>query len=208
MGLLALVPLFLWHVGVLGGNVRTVVPGRLYRSAQLKGSALGDLIDAERIKTVVNLRGGFAEDATELETCRRRSVTHVDIPLSASALPPPERLEKLLDTFDHAQYPVLFHCQGGADRSGLAGTLYLALYEHVPLDEAEARQLTWRYGHVKWGAAHAMDDFFDLYRRTSKGLDLRSWIRTVYPVVYNKGQVMGTSDTRPVGLPANATAVR
>jgi protein tyrosine phosphatase (PTP) superfamily phosphohydrolase (DUF442 family) len=201
-----LVPFFLWEVGVLGGNVRTVVPGRVFRSAQLKGAALGELLDRERIRTVISLRGGSPDDASELDACARRGVTHVDIPLSASALPPPDRLEKLLDSFDHAQYPLLFHCQGGADRSGLAGTLYLALYEHVPLDEAEARQLTWRYAHVKWGAAHAMDEFFDLYRQTSGGLDLRRWIRTVYPGLYNRPT--GTSDTTPARLPAQATAVR
>jgi protein tyrosine phosphatase (PTP) superfamily phosphohydrolase (DUF442 family) len=193
-GVIAAALMLLWYMGIFGGNVRTVVQGRVYRSAQLDGAELGALLDREHIHTVVSLRGGSAADAAELDACQKRGVTHVEIPLSASAFPPPDRLRKLLDTFDTAQYPILFHCQGGADRSGLAGTLYLMLYEHVPLDEAERRELTWRYGHISWGAARAMDDFFNVYRLTNfdpatgQKIDIRRWIIERYPFIYDQFQ--------------------
>jgi protein tyrosine/serine phosphatase len=177
---------FLGYIGVLGGNIREVVAGKAYRSSQLTPERMGALIDQDHIQTVINLRGsGWGGYAMEIEECDRRKVKHVDIPMSASVLPNPKQLKDLLNTFDHAQYPVLFHCMGGADRSGLVGTLYLHLYQHVPLDEAEQRQLTWRYGHFKWGAARAMDEFFDLFRKTNRGRDLRVWIETMYPSIYD-----------------------
>jgi hypothetical protein len=110
----------------------------------------------------------------------------VDVGLSATHLPPPSQLDLLLAAFDRARYPLLFHCQAGADRSGLVGTIYLNVYRHVPLDRAEASQLTWRYGHIRWGRAHPMDDFFRLYRATGGGLSLRDWIATRYPALYRE----------------------
>lgn len=178
-------------MGVLGGNVHAVVPNRVFRSAQLSSTALGDVLEREHIRTVINLRGGWSGKSAEEAACASRDIKHVDVPMSALALPPPERLKRLLEVFDTSAYPILFHCQGGADRSGLVGTLYLALYEHVPLDLAEERQLTWRHGHFPVGATHAMDDFFDLYRRTGKGQQLREWILSDYPALYEERQPAG-----------------
>src|SRR5579884_4053859 len=151
--LLACILAFLWYIGFLGGNVRTVVPGEVYRSAQLTDGLLHEVLQSDHIHTVINLRGGSMHDSwyrSEIQECGELGVRHVDVPMSAIHLPPPDSLRELLDTFDHASYPVLFHCQGGADRSGLTGTIYLNVYRHVPLEEAEARELTWRYGHFSW----------------------------------------------------------
>jgi protein tyrosine phosphatase (PTP) superfamily phosphohydrolase (DUF442 family) len=191
----------LWWIGVFGGNVRVVVPGRVYRSAQLTGNNytadtarwigddLNDVLRRYHIRTVINLRGGgMANDyyRQEIADCKRLGVVHVDIPMSAHHLPPPQSLRQLLAVFDHQPYPILFHCQGGADRSGRVGALYLNIYQGVPLQEALHRQLTWRYGHFAFTAAGRMNDFFSLYRRTAHGLSLRDWINTVYPTLYLK----------------------
>jgi hypothetical protein len=72
----------------------------------------------------------------------------------------------------------------GADRTGLVATLYMNVYQHEPLQEAESQQLTWHYGHFSFGEAHPMDDFFRLYTRTGRGMDLRTWIKTRYPALY------------------------
>jgi hypothetical protein len=186
--LAALVCGFLWYIGVFGGNVRTVTPGLVYRSAQLTGANLDDVLAADNIKTDINLRGGSTAQSwyrSELASCAHFGVTHIDITLSARRLPELSQLARLLDAFDHSQYPILYHCQAGSDRSGLVGTLYLNIYQHVPLITAEHRELTWRYGHFSFGQTHAMDDFFRLYRRTSHGQDLRDWITTTYPALYN-----------------------
>jgi hypothetical protein len=186
---LAVVLLFLWYIGVFGGNVRTVQPGMVYRSAQLTGDTLANVLKRDNIRTVINLRGRAHKRIwyrSEVAVCRAYGVDHVDVRISASKYPDPAQLAIVLQQFHHARYPILFHCQGGSDRSGLVGTIYLTVYEHVPLDQAEAQQLTWRYGHMRWGSAHAMNDFFDLYRRTSGGLDLRTWMTARYPSLYAK----------------------
>src|SRR5579862_5315979 len=66
---------FLSYIGVLGGNVRVVDAGRLYRSSQLTGNgyeavsaravgnSLQSVIETNHIKTLLNLRGGSMKDA-------------------------------------------------------------------------------------------------------------------------------------------------
>jgi hypothetical protein len=108
------------------------------------------------------------------------------VTFSASRLPSPQELSRLIKDLESMPQPILVHCYGGADRSGLVSTLYLNIFKGIPLDEAEGRELTWRFGHMKWFNARAMDDFFDLYRRTSQRMDLRTWINAVYPEEYER----------------------
>lgn len=187
------------YIGLCTGNVRTVMDGKVYRSAQIAGPSmratfagfLGHGLERELqtrgIRTVVNLRGPSPDSPwyqTELATCRRMGVQHYDVQLSDHQLPPPDRLKTLFDILDKASYPILIHCKAGADRSGLVGAIYLAEYQGVPLQGAVDAQLTWRYGHMPIGRGVAMDRFFDLYFQTNDGLGLREWALSRYPTLY------------------------
>jgi protein tyrosine phosphatase (PTP) superfamily phosphohydrolase (DUF442 family) len=183
------IALFLWYIGVIGGNVHTVVPGRVYRSAQLTGKNLDAVLAEDHIRSQIDLRGGSMDDGfyrSEIASCKRYGVTHYDVTMSARRLPDPAKLQKLFDIFDHAQYPILYHCKAGSDRTGLVSTLYLHVYRHIPLDQAEAQGLTWRYGHFSFGETHAMNDFFTLYRKTGDGMPIRQWISARYPAIYKE----------------------
>lgn len=187
LGIVLFLLSLLWFIGVFGGNIRTVLPGRLYRSAQLTGSTLQGALVSHHIRTVVNLRGPLTTDAwykSETQVCKQLGVSHLDVSFSATSLPPPEEMQKLVKAFDNAHYPVMVHCMGGSDRAGLASTVYMAVYQHEPLDQAQREELTFRYGHIKWGRAGAMDRFLDLYRKTGRGLGLRDWIFKSYPAEY------------------------
>jgi hypothetical protein len=194
----------LWYTGVFGGNVRTIEPGYAYRCAQLTGfnytavtarwtgNDLASVLARDRVRTVINLRGGSPKDAwyrAEVAICQHHNAGHEDIPFSARHLPPPETVQRLLYVFDHDPAPFLIHCQAGADRTGLASTLYAHLYEHVPLDKAQQEELTWRYAHLPVDKTRAMDDFFELYRKHSDGLGLREWIQLRYPQWYAQSQI-------------------
>ena len=82
----------LWYIGVFGGNFHAVVPGRVYRSAQLTGHNLDEALQISHAKTVINLRGGSPSDAwyqSELASCRQAGAKHIDITMSARRLPDP-----------------------------------------------------------------------------------------------------------------------
>lgn len=146
-------------------NTHTVVPGKVYRSAQLGPDRLARLIEGEGIKTVVNLRGTGPEVAwyqAEARTTHEHNVCQEDVSLSAKRLPAPAEVRRLVEVLDKTAYPILLHCQQGADRTGLAAAAVLLLHTDATLARAR-RQLWPRYGHVKGGRTVVIDQFFDYY---------------------------------------------
>lgn len=145
-------------------NVHEVVPGALYRSAQLSPAALEDLVARRGLRAVLNLRGarpGQAWYDAELAAAARAGVAHLDFELSAVQEVAPDRARALVALMAAAPKPLLIHCQAGADRTGLASALYLAAVEGVSAEQAGAELSTW-YGHLPWlwSPVAAMDRSF------------------------------------------------
>lgn len=146
-------------------NRHTVIPGRVYRSAQLSADTLTRVIAEHGVRTVVNLRGTCPDTPWYMAEARATAAAGVnleDVSLSAKRLPAPGEVRRLVEVLDHTEYPIIFHCQQGADRTGLAATAVLLLHTDATLARAR-RQLLPRYGHVNAGRTAAMDRFFDLY---------------------------------------------
>jgi hypothetical protein len=163
----ALVALTLHVVYVLlGSNFHTVIPNEVYRSAQLSAAALERFIHGKHIRTIVNLRGCCDPEAWYLDEGRvslRNNVSLEDLGFSAARLPSNFTLLQLLEVIDRSEYPILFHCHKGADRTGMASAIALLLRTDTPLDEAR-QQLGFRYGHLPIGRTVHIDRFFDLYQ--------------------------------------------
>jgi protein tyrosine phosphatase (PTP) superfamily phosphohydrolase (DUF442 family) len=175
--------------GVFGDNVHVVAPGKLYRSALMSSEGLESLIASAKIASVVSLRAADESEASfaaEIKLLHARGIELQKIPISAVKLPKPLRLEQLIERFDEGPYPMLVHCEEGADRTGLASVIWLVAYAGRSVEEARATELTWTKGHFAFGQAHAMDDFFDLYTKTARGQPLRDWILTTYPELYRR----------------------
>jgi len=192
-------------------NRHTVVPGKVYRTAQLTGGQLSEFLREKEIRTVINLRGvgpAMPWYQAECKATHDANVSQEDITLSAKRLPPPAEVQRLVEVLDNTEYPVVFHCQRGADRTGLAVTSYMLLQPGVTLDEAR-HHLSPRFGHVRAGRTVVIDEFFDLYEEwlTSQGRthepDLfRNWIANHYvPGQYRAEiELLSPSDLRiPVG---------
>lgn len=149
----------------VGTNRHTVIPGKVYRSAQLGPDELARVIDREGIRTVVNLRGTGPEVAwyaAEARTTHAAGVCQEDVALSAKRLPAPGEVRRLVEVLDKTAYPILLHCQQGADRTGLAAAAVLLLHTDATLDRAR-RQLWPRYGHINAGRTAVIDRFFLFY---------------------------------------------
>lgn len=177
-----------------GLNRHVVIPGRVYRCAQPSGPELAELIERDKIRTVVNLRGvaqtmhnpRSAWYRLEAETTAEAGVNQEDITLSAKLLPPPAELRRLIEVLDRAERPLLIHCKQGADRTGLAAALVILLHTEGTLTDAR-KQLLPYYGHFPVGATVAMDDFLDRYeawlereKLTHSPERLRHWCANVY----------------------------
>jgi protein tyrosine/serine phosphatase len=152
---------------LLSGNVHTVVPGQLYRSAQLGKAHFARVIRDDGIRTIVNLRGAHAGAPwydDELAVSDSLHVVHYDFAMSAEHFVPAVRLDSLLALLRTAPRPILIHCQSGADRSGLVAALYEKEIDGRPTAEADG-QLSIRYGHFPWLGSKtvAMDSSFRAY---------------------------------------------
>jgi hypothetical protein len=151
----------------LGNNLHVVVPGQIYRSSQMSGPSLERVIGQLGIRTVINLRGPCLDQQWYLDECRvtqRLNVSQEDICFSAGHLPPVDEVHHLVEVIERSEYPILFHCFRGVDRTGLAATLALLLRSDASLAEAR-KSLSLRYIHLPFGRTGHLDQFLDLYER-------------------------------------------
>lgn len=148
------------------GNFHVVDRGTLYRSRQLSGIELAQAIGAYGIRSILNLRGAnpgrdWYDD--EMAVSAAKNVIHHDYGISARRPVTPAQLEEILRIIRDAPKPMLIHCMGGADRTGLVSAIYLFSHGARP-DEAK-RELSLRFGHFPYlgSKTRAMDDSFNAY---------------------------------------------
>lgn len=151
----------------LNGNFHEVSPGTVYRAAQMDGQALARWKREYGIASVLNLRGensGADWYETELALADRLGIEHIDFRMSASQkLSAPEVLA-LTEVMRNAPKPMLIHCQGGSDRTGLASALYVAGIDGGG-EEAAEWQLSLLFGHIgiPWlSQAWPMDETWEM----------------------------------------------
>lgn len=177
-----------------GWNEHAVIDGVFYRSAQMSGPRLAEVIREKRIRTVLNLRGTAQQVHAErvkwyrdeVNVTHAANVSQEDVTLSAGMLPPPAELRRAIDVLDRAEPPVLLHCKQGADRTGLIAAVARLLYTDDTLEQAR-RQLWPVYGHFPVGRTVAMDEFLDRYEawlgtrnEPHTPARFREWALTVY----------------------------
>jgi hypothetical protein len=213
------------HVGytLLGPNFHSVVPGMIYRCAQPSNEALEKLVKTRGIRTVVNLRGCCDPLAWYLAECgmtNRLNVSQEDLGFSAGRLPAPAMMRQLIEVLEHSEYPILFHCHKGADRTSMASAVALLLLTETPLDEAR-RQVGPRFGHLPLGRTGNIDRFFDLYEEWLQDHHLthsrdvfRQWVETDYcpgecrcalEVLEPKGEPLRLPRGKPCGVRIRCT---
>lgn len=150
----------------LVGNFHTVIPGTLYRAAQITPERLSDYKTQYGVRTIINLRGatpGSAWYDAELKASYELGISHLDFRMSASRLLSRQRAAELIALMRSAPKPLLIHCRAGADRTGLASALYLAAIAGAQ-EEAAERQLSVRFGHIGipyLSAAYPMDESWE-----------------------------------------------
>jgi hypothetical protein len=190
-----------------GPNFHTVLPGQVYRCAQLDGRTLAWFIRRHHVRTVLNLRGCSVPLPwyhAECLTTGQLDVSQEDIGLSAGRLPPVPAVRHLIDILDNSERPLLIHCSKGIDRTGMVSTMALLLYTDAGLDETRG-QLGPLHGHVTLGRTGNIDRFFDLYAEWLASRDLehspahfRHWATREYC----PGECRATIEVlEPAGLP-------
>jgi protein tyrosine phosphatase (PTP) superfamily phosphohydrolase (DUF442 family) len=178
-------------------NFGEVQRGRIYRSGQMPASALARTIRDHQIKTVLNLRGANKDSWYEAErtTTVQAGATQVDIPMSSCIWMSRAQLRTLIETFDSAEYPILVHCQWGAERTGLASAFAELLRPGGTLADAR-RQFSLRYLFLRVNDGKIMAEHLDQYERwletnglTHSPATFRRWVDGGFrPMIPNREQ--------------------
>ncbi len=148
-------------------NFHVVVNGEAYRSGQMSAAQFTHAIQTYGIKSILNLRGenpGTAWRQAEIQTAAKWHVVHYDFGFGSGDELTLAKMDKLVALLRDAPKPVLIHCLGGADRSGLAAALFCYAIAGENPGQAH-RQLTFWDGHVPLirPKVTAMDDSFWRY---------------------------------------------
>lgn len=132
------------------GNFHEIIPGELYRSAQLSPEQLEKFTTNYKIKTIINLRGSNPDDdwyKNELSVTTKLNLQHVDYRLSRKDSMTLAQAKDLADLLRTAPKPLLIHCKAGIDRTGLVTAIYLATV--AKRDDSEAlEQFCLHYGFI------------------------------------------------------------
>jgi len=162
-GLFILVTIALYYYYHLH-TVQTVIADEIYRSAQLDKDEIEDNVQMLSIRSIINLRGKNSKKQwykDEVEISSSLDVSHYDIRLSSYGLPRRRSAIKLMELLSTAERPVLVHCNGGADRAGLASVMALLLSENSNIEQA-AQHVSLKYFAIKSGSTGKI--FFTQYK--------------------------------------------
>ncbi|WP_245411781.1 dual specificity protein phosphatase family protein [Phyllobacterium leguminum] len=145
----------------LTDNFHVIAAGEAYRSAQPTPAEIDAYSKEYGIKTIINLRGASPDSRwyrAEEHEAAKLGITLIDFRMSAGEELTQARAAQLIAILEKAQKPILIHCKAGADRSGLASALYLAVVDRAKKSTA-GQQISLRYGHISlpFAPAYAMD---------------------------------------------------
>lgn len=151
LGVLAIsFALFLGY-NYFSGNVHTVIPGKVYRSAQFDHKQLTHYTDKFHLKTMINLRGSWPTNHWYQVESRFAKIHHLHyfpMKFSSYTLPTKKQLRELVHVLQIAPKPLIFHCEGGADRTGMAAAISVILFDKDPSMTFIKRQASWRYNAI------------------------------------------------------------
>jgi len=126
-------------------NFHVVSPG-IWRSAQPDEKSLSCL-KKMGLKTIINLRQEDSDlELWEREYAYKNNLAYFHFPMDAKMPPDVGQLSAILRILrDVSSRPILIHCYGGRDRTGLVVGVYKAQFTNESLDNIHQEMLMYGY---------------------------------------------------------------
>src|SRR3990167_147796 len=133
------------------GNVHVVAPGKIIRTGQLDEKQLSRYTQQYHIKTLINLRGAWPGNGwyqVESQFVATQRIHYRTFRFSSYDLPTKSQLRALVNALLAYPKPLMFHCEGGADRTGMASAISLILFNPTATEAQIRKQASWRYNAI------------------------------------------------------------
>ena len=181
-------------------NLLEVVPEEIWRSGQPSGPEMDEFISRLGLRTVLNLRGDGGDSEwldEERAVTEARGVELHTVRLSAKTMPPAQHLRRIVEVLDTAPRPLLFHCKGGVERSGLVGAIAMLLHDGT-LEQARA-EFAPSKGYIQLISGSELPLVLDAYENwlATQGAThapdrFRAWIATEYHPYFYRASIAPT----------------
>jgi len=128
-------------------------------------SMLARTLREREIKTVLNLRGANGHEKwyrAERDATLAAGATQVDVSLSSCVWMSRAQLLTLIDLLDSIEYPVIIHCEWGAERTGVVSAFVELLREGSTIDDAR-NQFALKFMYLPVGDGKIMGEMIDQY---------------------------------------------
>ena len=159
------------------------LPNNMYRCNQPYPYQIERYKNKYNIKTIINLRGerNCSSFYLEKEYCDNNNIKLRNFPISSRDLPSKDTIKKFFLLLDTIKYPAIMHCKSGADRAGIASSLYL-IYKHKCNVLDASKQLSFKHLHIKYAKTGVLDYLFETAIKKGKtsSSDFIHWIYTDY----------------------------
>ena len=168
-------------------NFHFVAPG-IMRASQPPMERFEFLKERYNLKTVLSFRQNNQVNEQEKQILKAISVDFINIPMNAGERQSIEKIEKCLNIItDPSRQPILIHCHGGKDRTGLISAAYRIKYNNWSLEDALTEMLAYGYNEeyrtlkeslIRWDHyVHAREFYNDplIHRRWKRKNNDSDW---------------------------------
>lgn len=165
-------------------NFHTVIPNKIYRSAQMSEPQYVHYINKYHIKSVLNLELKAPKAKwyrAEMHAMKLTHAQHMNYHINPKGALDEAQLIELAKIIDSAPKPLLIHCWRGADRTGLSSAMSLILLTDQPLTQV-TKQLSWTYGVLSPKSVGLVEmaqykSWLQHYHLSSSRLQFFSWLK-------------------------------
>jgi len=127
-----------------------IVDDGIWRSAQPSVESI-TIMQKHGLKTIINLRADKENHLWESRISDSLSLQYFHIPMDGREVPDTADLNKILRVIENQQNkPVVYHCLGGKDRTGIVTAIYRLKNSDIGFEEVHTEMLMYGYNEEEF----------------------------------------------------------
>ncbi len=127
-----------------------IVDDGIWRSAQPSIESIA-VMKKHGLKTIINLRADKENHLWESRVCDSLGIQYYHLPMDGREVPDTADINKILRVIENQQnQPVMYHCLGGKDRTGIVTAIYRLKNSDIGFKEVHTEMLIYGYNEEEF----------------------------------------------------------